>query len=144
MNQIDYYLCVRLRKPVVNILQTLAADYASDQESGAAGDEANDSTLADILDTIEKLPVREECGMQTPTEEERPAAGGGGEVGVSPPRTHVKQAWTAWVVNDPKPAADMGLSPASFKNHIHRLRGANTLMRDDISRFRETLKRLAQ
>ena len=132
-----------MREPVVSILQTLAADYASEQEqeSGVAEDEANDSTLADILDTIEKLPVREECGMQTPTEKERPTAGG--EASVSPPpRTHVKQAWTAWVINDPKPAADMGLSPASFKDHIHRLRGANTLMRDDISRFRETLKRL--
>jgi hypothetical protein len=137
--------------PIVSILQILAADYASpasdagsasEEESGLVEDEGNDSTLAEILDTIEKLPVRAECGMQTPTKKERAAAGGDG--GLSPPRTHVKEAWTTWVVNDPKPVVDMGLSPASFKDHIHRLRGANTLMRDDISRFRETLKRLTQ
>jgi len=135
-----------------NIIQSLAADYASpagyntsDEEevesngSREVEDEANDSTLADILGAIEKLPARE-C-LETPTERERFVRRN--EEAIATPRTNVKQAWTAWVVNEPKPT-DMGLSPASFKDHIHRLRGANTLMRDDISRFRETLKRLAE
>jgi len=139
--------------PADNIIQSLAANYASPapyadsacEESGDSEvssdvkDEANDSTLADILETIERLPARE-C-VQTPQEKEKPVQER--EEATAMPRSHVKQAWSAWVINEPKPA-DMGLSPASFKDHIHRLRGANTLMRDDISRFRETLKRLTQ
>jgi hypothetical protein len=96
---------------------------------------ADRSTLADILDTIDKTPDCKSRAIQP--KESLPLNSVQVESG------YIDLAWTRWARNGSKPV-DMGLSPASFKDHLHRLRGANTLMRDDISRFRETLKRLSR
>ena len=91
------------------------------------------SSLADILSTIEK-PDAADCTKASPSLSEHCHEESFSEV---------KQAWTSWKIKDPN-LVEMSLSPASFKNHIRQLRGANTLIREDVNRFRETLKRLAQ
>ena len=49
--------------------------------------------------------------------------------------SEIKSAWLCWGATRNSPSA-IGVSPASFRDNLSRLRGENTMMRKDIDRFR--------
>ena len=95
----------------------------------AATDAATDSTPAAVTDaavTPSKcdVPHKEYGELRTPSSE-------------------VKKAWRFFAEGASNADVPVGLSPAPLKDHIHKIRGANSLIREDLERFRSMLARMS-
>jgi hypothetical protein len=56
------------------------------------------------------------------------------------PTAEIKTVWRSWISSDTN--IDMGLSPGPLKEHITKVRDANSSIRDDLARFKNMLKKL--